>query len=85
MLKIHGLEMKGGVLWITLGRPGLLIGKRGENIDALLKYMQSDSDLKDMKIEKINIKEAIDLNALFSYEVLYADYSNEPSWDDFDD
>lgn len=84
MLKIHGLEMKGNVLWITLGRPGLLIGKRGENIDALLKYMQNDSDLKDMKIEKINVNESIDLSALFSYEALYADYSNE-QYDDLDD
>lgn len=85
MLKIHGLEMKGGVLWITLGRPGLLIGRCGENIHALLKYMQSDSDLKDMKIEKIQVKESMDLNALFSYEALYADYSYDPRCDDFDD
>lgn len=84
MLKIHGLEMKGDVLWITLGRPGLLIGKRGENIDALLKYMQGDSDLKDIRIEKINLKESIDLNGLFSYEALYADYSNE-HYGDLDD
>lgn len=85
MLKIHGLEMKGNILWITLGRPGLLIGKRGENIDALLKYLQNDSDLKNLKIENIMLKESVDLNALFSYEALYADYSYDPRCDDFDD
>lgn len=83
-LKIYELKMTGNVLWITLGRPGLLIGKRGENIDALLKYLQNDNDLKDMKIEKIMLKESVDLNALFSYEALYKDYSYDPTCDDFE-
>ena len=77
--------MIGNVLWITCGRPGILIGKRGENIDALLKYLRGDSDLKEMKIEKINLKESRELNALFSYETLYTDYGENCQFFDGED
>ena len=38
-LCISNLNIKGNEVIITLGRPGLLIGRKGENIDALGDYI----------------------------------------------
>lgn len=48
-LGISDLKFEGNTLTIKLTRPGLLIGKRGENIDKLKKYL-SDKYEKDIKI-----------------------------------
>jgi ribosomal protein S3 len=55
-LGITDLKLKGNILIITLTHPGLLIGRRGENINALEK------ELKDYKIE---IKENMLLGWLY--------------------
>lgn len=41
-LLISKIEMKGSDVVITTARPGLLIGKRGTNIDALTKHLKSE-------------------------------------------
>lgn len=38
-LKVVNLELDGDELVISLGRPGLLIGGKGANIDALVKHL----------------------------------------------
>jgi ribosomal protein S3 len=38
-LRIHKLELEGDRLTIETSRPGLLIGKRGQRIDALKAYL----------------------------------------------
>lgn len=84
MLQIHNISISSGFVNITLGRPGLLIGKRGENINALLEYMQSDKDLKHLNISTINLIESRNIDCLFAYEAMYADYSYDPACDDFE-
>ena len=45
-LGITKLEVKGNRYVITLIRPGILIGRRGETIDALKKYLQENLNPK---------------------------------------
>jgi ribosomal protein S3 len=53
---------------ITLQRPGLLIGRKGKNIDELQKFIQTKT-----KYRKIDIKEDKIISCLIPY-----DYSNYP-------
>jgi len=39
-LHITNVETKDGKAYISTGRPGLLIGKRGQNIDLLSKWLK---------------------------------------------
>lgn len=42
MLHITRIQVKGNIITITLTRPGLLIGRRGENIDALTNFLSKE-------------------------------------------
>ncbi len=62
-LGISNLNIQGNKISITLMRPGLLIGRKGENIDQLQKYLNAQYK-KNMKIKII--EERI-LEHLFPY------------------
>ncbi len=46
-LGITRLELKNNVLTITLQRPGVLIGSKGSNIEALQKYLNLTIEVKE--------------------------------------
>ncbi|MFW6311704.1 MAG: hypothetical protein ACOC1K_05660 [Nanoarchaeota archaeon] len=50
---------------IVLGRPGLLMGLRGYNIDNLYVYLKEEFELKKLHI---SITENTDISNLFNYE-----------------
>lgn len=66
-LQIHKIEYTDGVVIITLSRPGLLIGKKGENITSLVEYLKKE--FKDMK--EIRIKEDNILYHLYAFDLRY--------------
>jgi len=49
-LGITQLILKRNKIIITLQRPGVLIGKRGENIDSLSKFLNMEIDIKEDNI-----------------------------------
>lgn len=51
-LGITGVSLDGSVAVIKLLRPGLLIGRKGETIDALRKYLQNSQGITDIRIEE---------------------------------
>lgn len=68
-LRIHKLEMdNAGTLHITTERPGLLIGRRGENIVALLEHLKTNAGVLGVSIVKINLIEEYTLSYLFAFE-----------------
>ena len=70
-LSITQIKNTGNTIIITLQRPGLLIGRRGDNIEALQKFM-----LYKTNYSKINIEE----DKIISWLVPY-DYSGyETDW-----
>lgn len=66
-LKIRNIDFKENILTISLERPGLLIGKRGENFENLKTYLQKN--IKE-KI-KIEIIEDTSLFWLYNYQYTY--------------
>lgn len=77
LLKIHNIDFKNNIITIKLERPGVLIGRRGENIDNLTGYLCKDLQ-KDIQI---NIVEELELQNLRSFEYVDYDY---PDIDEFD-
>lgn len=67
-LRIHKLELDNSVLHITTERTGLLIGRRGENIVALLEYLKTNAAEIGVTITSINLIEDCILPFLFSFE-----------------
>lgn len=61
-LRISKIEVANGEVSITTGRPGLLIGKRGTNIDALSHHL------------KVKIKIIEDIDHLSFYLVPYEEW-----------
>ncbi len=57
---ISNLDIKGNIVTITLARPGLLIGRRGCNIDGLKKHLSN----KYKKKITIRLKEEMVLQCL---------------------
>jgi|SRR5581483_3672496 len=53
-LRITKVEINGNCLYITASRVGLLIGKRGQNIDALGRYIEKTLNMKIFVIEDID-------------------------------
>ena len=70
-LGVVQIQGKDNAVIITLQRPGLLIGRRGENIDQLQKFLSSKT-----KYSKIDIKEDKVICWLIPY-----DYSDYQDWD----
>jgi hypothetical protein len=74
-LEIEDIEYDDGIVTISLQRPGLIIGKKGENIDALLEYLKRSVPMEyggsvPLKIEKIKIVETKEITGLFDFAVL---------------
>jgi ribosomal protein S3 len=67
-LGITQLKLKGNILIITLSRPGLLIGRHGDNITALLNFLRNKLKKNDLRID---IKEDIIITTLLSYDYSY--------------
>ena len=63
-LKIRKIDFDKNILTISLERPGLLIGMKGQNIDNLKTYLQKQ--LK--KYIQINIVEDNSLSNLYDYQ-----------------
>lgn len=61
-------------LHILLGRPGLLIGSKGENIDGLLAFLKESWKYK-FPINRIIVHEDREKTNLFNYEYFYSDDS----------
>ena len=57
-VNISFLSFDNGILTLVVSRPGILIGRKGENIDALRKYLREGDFTKDVKISSINIIES---------------------------
>jgi ribosomal protein S3 len=70
ILGITQVEHKQDTIIITLQRCGILIGRRGENIDALQKFLATKT-----KYTKLNIKEDKIISWLIPYD--YSDYEME--------
>ena len=76
-LGISKVKVEGNKITIVLMRPGLLIGRRGENINALQNYL-----ISKLKIDiKIHIEEAEDI----SYRIIPQNPNDFDDWDDWDD
>jgi len=71
ILGITEINHKGDTIIITLQRCGILIGRRGENIDALQKFLATKT-----KYTKLNIQE----DKIISWLIPY-DYSDYEDWD----
>ena len=69
LLGITQIEHKLDTIIITLQRCGILIGRRGENIDKLQKFLASKT-----KYTKLDIKEDKIISWLIPYD--YSDYSD---------
>ena len=54
-LKITNVSFDGvdNRIYITLERPGLLVGEKGYNINALMKYLEHSLIMSDLKIKLI--------------------------------
>ena len=73
--KITGVEYtEDGIVHIKTCRPGLIFGRHGENIDALVKFLQQNK--RGIKVSFVNIVEDKATNAfndnLFNFQ--YEDY-----------
>lgn len=68
MLGITSLELSqdGGALTITLTRPGLIIGRHGEEIKALAEYLKRATDGAITKIHVLEYKGP--LSCLFGFQ-----------------
>jgi len=51
-MQITRIELKSSNIIITLGRPGLLIGSQGNNIDALIKFLHTKVAYKQLLVEE---------------------------------
>jgi len=69
LLYITNLSYNDNVITITLGRPGLLIGSYGKNIEALQKYFSE----KLGKNIKINIVENNIMDYLMGFNTMWDD------------
>lgn len=67
-LRIVKLEVRDEVVIITTSRPGLLIGKRGENIDLLSKHL-------GMKLKIIEDQDNL-IDCMIPYESLFVEDSD---------
>lgn len=67
-LGITNIEIKRNTIIITLGRPGLFIGRAGENYNAFKEYL-----IKHKQNYKIELKETCFLSDLIPYESLDLD------------
>jgi predicted metal-dependent RNase len=56
-VKITNIEFDGEDIVITTARPGILIGKRGENLDALTKYLHEVTSFKNLQIKEDRIQD----------------------------
>jgi len=68
-LGITQIEHKRDTIIITLQRVGLLIGRRGENIDKLQKFL-----VRETKYTKLNIKDDKTISWLIPID--YSDYND---------
>lgn len=71
-LGISRLDFDGQTLTVTLNRPGLLIGAKGENLDKLVKYLES----KKHSPIKVKIIEDVLPNYLYHYPF----YLDDEDW-----
>lgn len=69
-LCITQVEHKGDTVFITLQRPGILIGERGNNLDQLQKFISSKT-----KYLKVDIKEDNIISWIIPYD--YSDWQND--------
>lgn len=73
MIMIKRVWYSHGYLWIESSRPGLIIGKRGEQIDALSKYISSHWRYF-LPFKGIKLKEEKELSWLHNYRFGFADW-----------
>ena len=71
-LEVTELDYKGDTFTITLQRPGLLIGRKGENINSLNEFLRNRVDGKI----KISIKETKYVGSLMPYQDYSANYED---------
>ena len=74
LLDVHGIHFDGEDIEIKLGRPGYLIGRRGENIAALEKALRKEFEFKVLRV----VEERVVLR-LFDFQLPYltCDYNSE--------
>jgi hypothetical protein len=53
-LRIKEIVLEGNVVHIHTLRPGLLIGRRGTNIDALVKFLERDVKVHEVQDDILN-------------------------------
>lgn len=73
MMMIKRVWYSRGYLWIESSRPGLIIGKRGEQIDALSKYI-SEHWRYFLPFKGIKLKEENELSWLHNYRFYFTDW-----------
>jgi predicted metal-dependent RNase len=80
-LGITRIEVENDTATIYLSRPGLIIGRKGENIQKLLEFIQ-----KRVSFEvKLNIKETKDVPGLFCFSYIDDGIDEDATDMDFDD
>ena len=67
LLGICSIRIKCNIVYITLQRPGLLIGKGRKNYADLTEYLKKEHDIK-----RIELKEQKNLSWLYDYQ--YSNY-----------
>jgi len=73
MLRIHSVWYSKGYVWIKCERPGILIGKKGENINNLSKFISSNWPFY-LPFKGIKLKEEKELSHLYNYQYSYSDW-----------
>lgn len=68
-IQIQNIEYNDGTLCITLGRPGIFIGKRGENIMAITNYLRKEFD----SFKEIKLREDSVICHLYDFDMRYMD------------
>lgn len=65
-MNIHGIHFDGEHIEIKLGRPGHLIGRRGENINALTVALRKEFEFKELRIVEDRV-----VDRLFDFQLAY--------------
>jgi predicted RNA-binding protein YlqC (UPF0109 family) len=75
LLDIHGIHFDGEHIEIKLGRPGHLIGRRGENINALTVALRKEFEFKELRI----VEERV-VGRLFDFQLAYLTCDDSDCW-----
>lgn len=84
LIGISSVWYRRGYLYIKCARPGILIGKRGADIDALGEYIRESWFMK-IPFKGIRVVEDREIGNLYNYVYHIVHQESEYDWDIMDD